>query len=113
MLKIGVDYDKTFTADPDLWFQFMHNATDRGHKVFIVTYRDDRFDGTELLQEVLDNGFEVLYTRGVAKEFWCAHFGPGKVDIWIDDDPKRIYENSRATPEFLVGWRAGGSPHEC
>lgn len=106
MLKIAVDYDETYTADPDLWYEFMSSARDRGHHVFICTYRDDRFDVDETLAFLDQDDFQIVYTRGVAKKWWCEQFGPGKVDIWIDDKPNRIYENSSLSVEGLAEWRS-------
>lgn len=111
MLKIAVDYDDTYTADPELWYDFMRTAQDRGHKVFICTYRDDRYDVDAELS-YLEVQFEIVYTRGVAKKWWCEQFGPGEVDIWIDDKPERIYENSSMPVEKLVEWREGNMQKE-
>lgn len=105
MLNIAVDYDETYTADPDLWYVFMSHARERGHNVFICTYRDDRFDVDNTLSFLDRAGFEIIYTRGVAKKWWCQQFGPGEVDIWIDDKPNRIYENSSLSVEGLAQWR--------
>lgn len=38
-LTIGLDYDGTFTADPDLWRQFVSDCQRRGHSVICVTAR--------------------------------------------------------------------------
>lgn len=38
-LILGLDYDHTFTADPDLWRQFISDAQRRGHTVVCVTAR--------------------------------------------------------------------------
>lgn len=111
--KLGLDYDETFTADRELWTTFIINAQKRGHEVYLVTYRDDRYDWTDDMNILQGMGVPIICTRGVAKEWYCIHFGPGKIDIWIDDKPERIYKNSDATPEFLKEWRAKhvGSPH--
>lgn len=38
-ITFGLDYDDTFTADPDLWRQFVSDALRRGHAVVCVTGR--------------------------------------------------------------------------
>lgn len=107
MAKIAVDFDRTYTSDPTLWFNFMYSAQKRGHDVFVVTARSSQLDRCPVLDNLEYNGgFAVYYTNGIAKKFWCLHNGPGEVDIWIDDKPENILENSVATPEFLVEWRA-------
>lgn len=105
MVKIAVDYDQTYTSDPELWKDFMDKAAARGHQVFIVTARSEELDNCETLEFLYEEGFEVYYTNGVAKRFWCLHNGPGVVDIWIDDKPQNILENSISTPEYLQEWR--------
>lgn len=104
-LKFGLDYDETYTADRLLWDIFIAAAQAGGHSVYLVTFRDDRFDWTPDMDYLQSKGVPVLCTRGVAKDFYCLHFGPGKIDIWIDDKPERVYTNSTATPEFLAEWR--------
>ena len=36
---IALDYDKTYTADPNLWDAFIKFAVFRGHKVICLTMR--------------------------------------------------------------------------
>lgn len=104
-MRIAVDYDGTFTADPVLWMAFMADAQRQGHEVFIVTIRNDLHDEDEWLAS-LKIRFPVYFTRGVAKRWWCLHHGPGAVDVWIDDTPESILENSPMTPEEILEWRA-------
>lgn len=105
MSVIAVDYDETYTADPNFWYRFMLDAKEAGHYPFICTYRDDRYDVDEGLKFLEEDDIDIVYTRGVAKKWWCEQFGPGKVDIWIDDKPNRIYENSSLSVEGLKEWR--------
>lgn len=105
-LSIAVDFDGTFNADPHLWMNFMQMARTLGHNPFIVTFRDDDYDFDPLLRDVAKNDFKVYYTKGVAKRWWCQHYGPGEVDIWIDDTPEAIIENSKLTVEQVAAWRA-------
>lgn len=105
-MKIALDYDLTYTADRVFWNAFITAARESGHDVRIVTIRDERHDRTQPLI-ALEQHVPVIYTRGVAKEWFCTHFGDGFLpDIWIDDRPRTILENSDATPEALVQWRA-------
>jgi hypothetical protein len=106
MAKIAVDFDRTYTSDPHLWLAFMLDAKFAGHDVFIVTARSGQSDRCEMLDDIeFRHDFPVYYTNGVAKRWWCLHNGPGVVDIWIDDKPEAILENSNATPEWLEEWR--------
>tara|TARA_R110000868_G_scaffold290020_1_gene550233 strand:+ start:103 stop:348 length:246 start_codon:yes stop_codon:yes gene_type:complete len=78
---IALDYDRTFTEDPDMWTAFAAMAQARGHIVKIVTMR--RPDET-----ITDAPVEVIYTSRQAK----AHVV--KADVWIDDSPQWIFQDS-------------------
>jgi hypothetical protein len=106
-MNIAIDYDETYTADPALWYQFIQLAKAAGHRPFICTYRDDRYDVDETLQFLIEDDVDVVFTRGVAKKWWCEQFTKyDHVDIWVDDKPNRIYENSSLSVEGLRDWRA-------
>lgn len=105
-MRIGLDYDNTYSADPRLWRKFIDAARDYGHDVRIVTARDDRFDRT-VDMVALERWCPVIYTRGIAKRWFLEHFGGDFVaDVWIDDKPESILANSSTTPEALAEWRA-------
>lgn len=104
-MKIALDFDDTYTLDPDFWNTFIALAESLGHEVRIVTARDDRFDRTRALVEI-EKLVRVIYCRGVAKRWYVTHFGDGFTpDIWIDDNPESILENSSFTPDDLHNWR--------
>lgn len=104
-MKIALDYDNTYSLDSAFWLAIADYAIYCGHEVRIVTIRDERYDRTEPLIKV-EKTFDVIYTRGVAKRWYCEHFGDGFVpDVWIDDTPESILYNSPATPEALAEWR--------
>lgn len=106
-MKIALDYDGTYTADPDFWKRFLQlSFATKGTEVVIVTFRDDRHDRTPDFDYFDRLMVPVFFTRGIAKKFYCDHFGPGKIDIWIDDKPETIFANSDMTPAALVEWRA-------
>jgi nuclear transport factor 2 (NTF2) superfamily protein len=80
-MLIALDYDKTYTADPALWDNFVDLAQSRGHTVKIVTMRrpDEAID-----TDVVD----VVYTSRKAKSSVI------RADIWIDDSPQWVYQDS-------------------
>lgn len=105
-MKIALDYDLTYSLDPDFWSMVVDAAEMCGHEVRIVTIRDERFDRTAPLMQ-LEKELPVIYTRGVAKKWFLSHFGDGFTpDVWIDDKPESILSNSTFSPEGLVEWRA-------
>jgi hypothetical protein len=80
-MRIALDYDKTYTADPVLWDGFARDALARGHAVFVVTMRmpSEPVDGISL---------PVIYTSRKAKSSVV------EADIWIDDCPQYIFEDA-------------------
>lgn len=80
-MLIALDYDNTYTADPALWDNFVSLAQSRGHTVKIVTMRrpDEAID-----TDVAD----VVYTSRKAKSSVI------RADIWIDDSPQWVYQDS-------------------
>jgi hypothetical protein len=105
-MKIALDYDNTYSASPAFWRAFGTLARLHGHEVRIVTARDERHDRTAPLIEV-EKHFEVIYCRGIAKKWYLTHFGGGfQPDVWVDDKPESILENSAFSPDGLAQWRA-------
>lgn len=105
-MKIALDYDGTYTLDPEFWNAVMARAKYNGHDVRIVTARDERFDRTPALIE-LEERVEVIYCRGVAKKWYLSHNGGDfQPDVWIDDKPESILANSTFAPDKLAEWRA-------
>jgi hypothetical protein len=81
-MVIALDYDGTYTADPPLWDAFIQSAQARGHTVKIVTMRFAS-------EEIVNPPVEVIYTSRNAKSAYL------KPDIWIDDSPHWIHQDSR------------------
>lgn len=104
-MKIGLDYDETYTKDPILWAAFVALARAQGHEVRIVTARSPTEDKIEDVGDI-----PVIYCDGVAKRFHCTWFANDRKgwipDVWIDDKPQSVDNNSTATREHLEKWRA-------
>lgn len=88
-LVIAIDFDETFTADCQLWCEFILNAQKRGHKVICVSARRNEFSHRRELTEALPEGVEVLLSYGTPKRMYAEAHGH-QVDIWIDDLPEAI-----------------------
>lgn len=85
-LTIGLDYDKTYTADPAFWDSVIRVANYHGHRVLVITARRDT---EENRVEVQVPGCRVFFTSLASKLWYSEHYGLD-VDIWIDDDPKTV-----------------------
>lgn len=86
-LKIALDYDGTYSADPRLWDLFIENAQQLGHIVIIVTMR---YPDEDIWH---DMPCEIFYTSRQAKKRFMENMGH-TFDIWIDDNPRWIHENA-------------------
>lgn len=75
-MNIALDYDNTFTRDPQFWKDFIVLAKESGHDVHIVTYR----------RRAPNIEFPVICCQYQAKATYCEHLGL-HIDIWIDDSP--------------------------
>lgn len=78
-MKIAIDYDNTFSADPRLFMIFAQAASVLGHEVVIVTSRHP-----SVPIPMANCGIPVIYCAFKAKR------GCYPADVWIDDDPKHI-----------------------
>lgn len=93
-MNISLDYDDTFTKDPEAWYAAMMLLKQAGHTIYGVTMRypaeasgmDKRYD------EVCE---AIFFTSRAAKQSFVAVKGI-HIDVWIDDNPKWIFTNALA-----------------
>jgi hypothetical protein len=90
---IAIDYDDTYTQDPELWNNFIKSSNERGHVVICVTMRYGT-GGEEI--DVLNSIGKlcgVIFTGRRGKRNWVkeSNIYP---DVWIDDRPEYILNNS-------------------
>ena len=91
-MRIAIDFDDTFTADPELWAKFIADARERGHSVVMVTARRDTTENEEVIAEwtaKVGVELEVIFTS-LASKLATAERRGIKFDVWIDDDPKAV-----------------------
>jgi len=92
-MNIALDFDDTYTRDPELWDQFIFTARARGHDIRIVTFRK-----STMRDDALDNvGIPVIYTEYTQKRAFTNKMG-WFVDVWIDDSPEFV-----VNPVVLIG----------
>lgn len=83
-MKIALDYDKTFTADPELWTQFVRSAKLRGHDIAFVTFRWSGPENTDIMADAGKLEIPIVFC-GHKQKSHCYN-----ADIWIDDMPVLI-----------------------
>lgn len=88
-LTIAIDFDNTFTADPQLWGAFMSQCKSANHRVICVTARLPTQENLELIGEAFaEQGFDpTIYFTALGSKLDYMEKQGVKVDIWIDDDP--------------------------
>ena len=84
---ISLDYDRTFTADPDLWRRFISDAERCGHTVVCVTGRKVKPDFSR--EPRLPDSVAIVLAGDEWKRHAAARAGY-PVDVWIDDMPEMI-----------------------
>ena len=75
-MRIAIDFDETLTLDAGLWRGFIDACRAVGHHVICVTARRDT-DENHTYFTGLGSKVEFMKAREI------------KVDVWIDDDPKK------------------------
>jgi hydroxymethylpyrimidine pyrophosphatase-like HAD family hydrolase len=86
-MNIALDYDNTYTRDPEFWRMVISAAQYRGHTVYCVTARTPNQS-----QEVYDSigkvigGDNCYFTSMGAKKDYMFSKGIS-IDVWIDDMP--------------------------
>jgi hypothetical protein len=88
-MLIGLDYDDTYTKDPEMWDELVDLMRDQGCTVYVVTRRffDDPVEFSE--DSPMDVRCDVVYCDQRPKRQVCEGLGLD-VDIWIDDLPEGV-----------------------
>lgn len=94
MATFSLDYDATYTVDPELWLEFVKKAQERGHTVHCVTMRYPQETHEALFDPRLKALVEVHATSREAKRKHMRMKGV-TIDIWIDDTPEWIFEGGK------------------
>lgn len=93
-MNIALDYDGTYTNDPNLWLRFILDCQAAGHSVWIVTMRypsecgEDMFD-----QRIKGLLVPVVATSRTAKKEFCRKLGI-VIHVWIDDHPEAVLNDA-------------------
>jgi len=90
---IAVDYDDTWTRDPDGWYLALHALKQRGHKIVGATMRHPR-EATGMDSNYDKICEKIYFTGRKAKRSFLAAHGVF-VDVWIDDNPIWVETDAR------------------
>ena len=83
-MKISIDYDFTFTEDPDFWRQVITLGRQRGHEFVCITGRafPPRLDEPAIPCEIITSPLQ-------SKRLTALDHGHN-INVWIDDCPEMI-----------------------
>jgi hypothetical protein len=89
-MNLALDFDDTFTRDPDFWLKFVLMCRNHGHTIYCVTARDSN-GSKEVFHELGQHiGKEnCFFTNMQAKRSFMWRAGI-VIDVWIDDNPGSI-----------------------
>lgn len=96
-MKIMIDWDGTFTANPQLFSGFISLAEAHGADCFIVTARNPE-NPIDLPEE--HSNIMVVYTSGQAKIDYCRNELDLSFDIFIEDKPARIFLSAETAKDL-------------
>lgn len=83
-MNIAIDYDNTYTRDPDAWIKIIDVLHKNNHKVYCVTKRYKELAGD--IREAMN--IPIIYATRSKLE--AVSLNGIKIDIWIDDKPQSI-----------------------
>lgn len=90
---IALDYDGTYTEDPDLWNKFLEDSKKRGHIVYLVTMRFPEEENDIIKLRIRKRVKDVIFTGRKAKKQFVSELGIN-INVWIDDSPEWILGDS-------------------
>lgn len=88
-MNISLDYDNTFTSDPNFWSNFVKTCP---YKVYCITSRNDTYENLQEIKRAFSNygiTIPIIMCNYAPKIEVCKQRGID-IDIWIDDDPRGI-----------------------
>lgn len=98
-MNLSLDWDDTYTRDPEAWNQFIDLMQQQGHSVYCVTMRHEA-EGKEVKEALSKRCEGVFFTNRQAKQEFMFARGI-RIDVWIDDNPFFVL-NSASNPLTLA-----------
>jgi len=87
----SIDYDDTFTSDPDAFTDIANVLRNRGHEVIITSQRCEKYEAD--MRKVVGQTLPIVFASGMSKEA-AARLHGYAVDVWMDDVPWSV-DNAR------------------
>jgi Tat protein secretion system quality control protein TatD with DNase activity len=90
-MRIAIDFDETYSADPEFFAKFVALARKHNHQPCIVSCRRATVENHELVTSTVGDEISILvvFTDLQPKRVVMEELGL-PVDIWIDDSPDSV-----------------------
>ena len=101
-MNISLDFDDTYTRDPEMWNHFVELAQQSGHTVYCVTAREpNKVNKEEVYNSIgrLVGKDNCYFTNSMAKAKYMSEQGI-QIDVWIDDLPSNVDQNKKLFADF-------------
>jgi hypothetical protein len=95
-MMIALDYDDTYTRDPEFWDEVIAIAKSRGHSVICATMRHES-EGRDVLGDLGGVVEAFVFTDRKAK-YKAVHEAGYMPSVWIDDSPHFIHMDALPRP---------------
>lgn len=89
-MTLSLDYDDTWTLDPEAWQTMAMFFRDRGHQVILITNRHNLPQYTEAVErDVRPYVDDIIFAGPMPKRQAAENLGYN-VDVWVDDFPSAV-----------------------
>lgn len=88
-MTISLDFDETYTRDPEMWRKFAHMAVSMGHEIVLITNRTPE-QGAEVRAALRGVPVSAVVFAGRAPKREAARRQGIRVDVWVDDLPHTV-----------------------
>jgi len=87
-MNIAIDFDDTYTLNPNVWNQIIDILLKQNNNVYCVTkrYKDNAKD---IVEAFANTNIPIIYA--VKSKLEAVSDAGIKIDVWIDDKPQSIY----------------------
>lgn len=86
-MNVSLDFDNTYTRDPETWDEVVKLFRAKGHKVYVVTMRYlDGWEDIPVTKALKDKVDGIFFTSRKAKKSFMFNEGIS-IDVWLDDIP--------------------------
>ena len=90
-----IDYDDTYTLEPELFDRFIYQLKSRGYKIVCATMRYDIPDEADEVKQLCPAVFDsVIFTGRQAKIDFINRMNL-KPCLYIDDSPQSLFLNAQ------------------